>query len=56
MVLLVDLLAAVGHPEYADAREDLHVEVVDVEQVRVDSEPCAQVAENFKIYKVLATE
>ena len=55
-MLLVDLLVAVGHPEYADAREDLHVEVVDVEQVRVDSEPCAQVAENFKIYKVLATE
>ena len=52
----MDLLAAVGHPEYADAREDLHVEVVDVEQVRVDSEPCAQVAENFKTNKVLATE
>ena len=52
----MDLLAAVDHPEYVDAREDLHVGVVDVEQVRVDSEPCAQVAENFKIYKVLATE
>ena len=41
----MDLQVVADHLEDEDAKEDLHAEAVDVEQVRVDSEPYVQVAE-----------